>query len=93
MGDNGNGSIAGEAVVDAEAVRVTFGKFEAVRDVSLQLRGRDLLGLIGPNGAGKTTFIKILLGVVRPTEGTRRSTPRSAGWPPRRSQRQREYVL
>jgi ABC-2 type transport system ATP-binding protein len=38
--------------------------------VSLQAHAGDVFGLLGPNGAGKTTFIKILLGVVRPTSGT-----------------------
>ncbi|WXH33942.1 Vitamin B12 import ATP-binding protein BtuD [Myxococcus stipitatus] len=44
---------------------------------SIALRGMDLVvprgsafGLIGPNGAGKTTFIKSILGIVQPTEGT-----------------------
>lgn len=53
----------GEAVLAADSVRVSFGTFDAVRDVSLELRGRDLLGLIGPNGAGKTTLLRALAGI------------------------------
>lgn len=42
---------------------------EAVRDVSLLLRGREILAFLGPNGAGKTTTIKMLAGLVRPDSG------------------------
>src|SRR3982751_683860 len=47
----------------AEQVSVRFGFFTAVRDVSLSLRGGELLGLIGPNGAGKTTLLRALAGI------------------------------
>src|SRR4051794_16297790 len=42
----------------------------ALRSVDLQLRVGTVFGLIGPNGAGKTTFIKLLLGIALPTEGS-----------------------
>src|SRR5437763_7561573 len=45
-------------LISVERVRVQFGDLAAVRDVSLTLRGGDLLGLIGPNGAGKTTLLR-----------------------------------
>jgi ABC-2 type transport system ATP-binding protein len=41
----------------------------ALRGLTLSIPRGAAFGLIGPNGAGKTTFIKVLLGVVRPTEG------------------------
>jgi ABC-2 type transport system ATP-binding protein len=43
-----------------ESLRVQFGALRAVDDVSLTLRGGDLLGLIGPNGAGKTTLLRAI---------------------------------
>jgi ABC-2 type transport system ATP-binding protein len=43
---------------------------QALRGVDLLLPRGAAFGLIGPNGAGKTTFIKLLLGVARPTAGT-----------------------
>ncbi len=42
----------------------------ALRGVSLQARAGEVFGLLGPNGAGKTTLIKILLGVVKPSDGS-----------------------
>ncbi|MBR3866256.1 MAG: ABC transporter ATP-binding protein [Butyricicoccus sp.] len=46
-----------------------FGRTEALRSVDLELgRGR-IVGLLGPNGSGKTTLIKILNGLLTPSEG------------------------
>lgn len=43
---------------------------EALRDFSLFVEKGETLGILGPNGAGKTTFIRILLGIILPTEGS-----------------------
>jgi len=56
-------------LVDVQALRVHFGPFLAVNDVSLTLRRGDLLGLIGPNGAGKTTLLRALAGLQPPAGG------------------------
>ncbi|HEY0647548.1 ATP-binding cassette domain-containing protein [Phenylobacterium sp.] len=56
-------------VVTAERVAQRFGDFVAVDDVSLQIKAGEVLGLLGPNGAGKTTLIRILCGLLAPTQG------------------------
>ncbi|MFY9510131.1 MAG: branched-chain amino acid ABC transporter ATP-binding protein/permease [Rubrivivax sp.] len=54
----------GEALLDVQAVRKTFGGLVAVNDVSFQIRGGDIVGLIGPNGAGKSTTFNLVTGVL-----------------------------
>jgi ABC-2 type transport system ATP-binding protein len=43
--------------------------FQAIKDVSLDIRHGEIFALLGPNGAGKTTLINIVCGIVRPTSG------------------------
>ncbi len=59
------------APMAAELVGVThrYGKHTALRDISLRLRKGEVVALLGPNGAGKTTAVKLLLGLLKPTEG------------------------
>ena len=47
-----------------------FGKVEAVREVSLDVREGDRYGLLGPNGSGKSTLVRMLLGLVYATSGS-----------------------
>ena len=46
-----------------------YGKFPAVRSLSLEIPQGEVFGLLGPNGAGKTTTIMMLLGNIRPSRG------------------------
>ena len=41
----------------------------ALKDITLEVSKGDLFGFIGPNGAGKSTTIKVLLGLLKPTQG------------------------
>ncbi len=65
-GDNGgNGNLG----IEAAGVSRDFGKFRALDKVSLEVPRGEIYGLLGPNGSGKSTLIRILCGLLSPTEG------------------------
>ncbi len=59
-----------EYSVRAEALTRRFGDFVAVDHVSFEIRPGEIWGFLGPNGAGKSTTIRMLCGILDPTEGT-----------------------
>jgi len=58
-----------EAIVQTHGIRKAFGAIRAVDGVDLAVRPGEIYGLLGPNGSGKTTLIRLLVGLLRPTEG------------------------
>lgn len=53
-----------------ENITKKFGKQEAVSELNLSVERGELFGFLGPNGAGKTTTIKMLVGLIAPSNGT-----------------------
>ncbi|HAR62751.1 MAG: metal ABC transporter ATP-binding protein [Candidatus Margulisiibacteriota bacterium] len=56
--------------LELENVNYTINNVEILKDVNLKLNEGVFLGVVGPNGAGKTTFLKIILGLLKPSRGS-----------------------
>ena len=59
------------ALVETKGLTKVFGEVRAVDDLSVSIP-EGAIGLVGPNGAGKTTFLRLLLGLLRPSQGAGR---------------------
>jgi branched-chain amino acid transport system ATP-binding protein len=57
-------------MLELKSVHAGYGTFQALFDVSLEVRPAEAVGVIGPNGAGKTTLMRAISGLIRPTSGT-----------------------
>jgi urea transport system ATP-binding protein len=62
--------IRGAHAIQVEGLRVTFGDFVAIPNLTFIASYGEIHGVIGPNGAGKTTLLDVITGKTRPTEGT-----------------------
>lgn len=56
-------------LLDVQQLNKRFGGLHAVRDVNLQVRRGEIVGILGPNGAGKTTLFNLLTGFIPTDEG------------------------
>lgn len=67
------GSTAGETsatrAIDARALTRRFGSFTAVDAITFHVKPGEVFGFLGANGAGKTTAMRMLIGLLTPTEG------------------------
>src|SRR3954469_532180 len=61
---------ASDPTLELRSVTKYYGDFKAVDDVSFSLPAGSICGFLGPNGAGKTTTIRMILEIIRPTNGT-----------------------
>src|ERR1700682_1967251 len=56
-------------LVEIDHVTKSFGDKVALKDISFSVPSGQLCGLLGPNGAGKTTLFRLLMGILKATEG------------------------
>ncbi|MFC3746243.1 lantibiotic protection ABC transporter ATP-binding protein [Paenibacillus sp. GCM10012306] len=56
-------------ILETQNLGKSFGKQQAVQNISLSVQRNSVYGLLGPNGAGKSTILKMLTGLLRPTSG------------------------
>jgi ABC-2 type transport system ATP-binding protein len=57
------------SVIEAQGLRKSFGKVQALCGVDLSVEPGEVYGFIGPNGAGKSTTIRVLLGILKASAG------------------------
>jgi ABC-2 type transport system ATP-binding protein len=58
--------------VEARALKRSFGRIQAVRQLDLAIEEGSVYALMGPNGAGKSTLIKLLMNLISPSSGSSR---------------------
>jgi ABC-type multidrug transport system ATPase subunit len=59
-----------DLAIETSGLTKKYGSLTAVNKLDLKVKRNTIHGFLGPNGAGKTTTIKILVGLLRPNEGT-----------------------
>lgn len=57
-------------MLEINKINVFYGKFQALREVSLKVGKGEIVALIGPNGAGKTTTLRTISGLLKPSKGS-----------------------
>ena len=65
-----SGGLSGKLVAELKGVTKGFGERTVIKPFSTRVIRGDRLAIVGPNGAGKTTLVKILLGQLKPDEGS-----------------------
>ena len=54
---------------EMHSLSASYGANMVLQDVDFRVNENDFIGVIGPNGGGKTTLLKVILGLVKPSEG------------------------
>ena len=79
-------------MIELVGLKKRYGAFEAVRGIDLHVQRGEVFGFLGPNGAGKTTTIKMVAGLLKPTEGTVRIDGIDTGSDPVSAKRRIGYI-
>ncbi|MCK4590845.1 MAG: ATP-binding cassette domain-containing protein, partial [Candidatus Latescibacteria bacterium] len=65
-----NDKNAHQQAIEVESLTKYYGELLAVDDVHFTVRKGEVFGFLGPNGAGKTTTVRMLTGILKPSDGT-----------------------
>ena len=57
-------------ILSANGLKKAYGTDVIIEDVTFKVDAKDKVGIVGVNGAGKTTFMRVILGLSEPTEGS-----------------------
>jgi len=56
-------------LLEVKDLKVSYGKIQAIKGISLNVKQGEIVTLVGANGAGKTTLLKTISGILKPSEG------------------------
>jgi zinc transport system ATP-binding protein len=59
-----------DPIVELENISFYYNNFPVLENIGLSICQKDLLAVIGPNGGGKSTLLKLILGLLKPSDGT-----------------------
>jgi len=57
-------------IIEVKSLGKKFGNLEAVKNISFEVKEREIFGFLGPNGAGKTTTINMLWTILKPSHAS-----------------------
>lgn len=80
-------------VIKVEDVTVTFGDYNALKNISFTLDQGEYLYIVGPNGSGKTTLIRLLTGLQNPTTGVYKIENASVGYLPQKLNSKKAFPI
>ncbi|MBT5911534.1 MAG: ABC transporter ATP-binding protein [Rhodospirillaceae bacterium] len=66
-------------MLDLNGVNAGYGSFQALFDISLEVKAGEAVAVIGPNGAGKTTLMRVISGMTAPFSGSLKMEGQSLG--------------
>lgn len=75
-------------VLTIKNLTVSYGNFDAIKDISFSVNKGDYINIIGPNGAGKTTLVKAILGLIKEYKGEIDLSNQSLGYLPQKNNTQ-----
>ena len=58
-----------ESILQVQGLNIFYGSFQAVKDISFEVKAGEIFGLLGPNGAGKTSTLSAVEGLLKPASG------------------------
>jgi branched-chain amino acid transport system ATP-binding protein len=61
---------AGQTILSVDGLKVNYGAVAAIKGISLDVKGGEVVALLGANGAGKSTMLRTISGLTRPRAGT-----------------------
>lgn len=59
-----------DIAIEVKNLFVNFARYSALENLNLSIPGGCFVSVVGPNGAGKTTFLKVILGLLKPNQGS-----------------------